>query len=53
MPHVEIVPLSGFRVRAEELLSVGMTLPGFAACCRAPNAAPLRRKRSAPRSPDW
>lgn len=31
MPHVEFVTLSGFRVREQELLELGMTLPGFAA----------------------
>lgn len=35
MPHVEFVPLSGFRVREEELLALGMTLPGLAARGRA------------------
>lgn len=30
MPHCEFVSLSGFRVREQELLDVGMTLPGFA-----------------------
>lgn len=40
MPHVEFVPLSGFRVREEELLALGMTLPGFAARGRAIAALP-------------
>jgi len=31
MPHVEFVPLSGFRVREEEVLRLGMTLPGLTA----------------------
>src|SRR5262245_38689291 len=31
MPHIAFVPLSGFRVREEELLALGMTLPGLAA----------------------
>jgi len=35
MPHVEFVPLSGFRVREEELLGLGMTLPGLGARGRA------------------
>jgi radical SAM superfamily enzyme YgiQ (UPF0313 family) len=29
MPHVAFVPLSGFRVREEELLALGMSLPGL------------------------
>lgn len=29
MPHVTFVPLSGFRVREEELLALGMSLPGL------------------------
>lgn len=29
MPHVSFVPLSGFRVREEELLALGMSLPGL------------------------
>lgn len=35
MPHVEFVPLSGFRVREEELLALGMSLPGLSARGRA------------------
>lgn len=27
-PHVTLVPLVGFRIREEELLALGMTLPG-------------------------
>ncbi|MEX2173387.1 MAG: cobalamin-dependent protein [Pirellulaceae bacterium] len=29
MPHVVFVPLTGFRVREQELLALGMTLPGL------------------------
>jgi radical SAM superfamily enzyme YgiQ (UPF0313 family) len=29
MPHVALVPLTGFRVREEEMLALGMTLPGL------------------------
>ncbi len=29
MPHVAFVPLTGLRVRAEEMLELGMTLPGL------------------------
>ena len=35
MPHVTFVPLTGFRVREEELLALGMSLPGLAARGRA------------------
>jgi radical SAM superfamily enzyme YgiQ (UPF0313 family) len=35
MPHVCFVPLNGFRVREEELLALGMSLPGLAARARA------------------
>src|SRR5262245_61749016 len=35
MPHVTFVPLTGFRVREEALLEVGMSLPGLAARGRA------------------
>lgn len=40
MPHVEFVPLSGFRVREEELLALGMSLPGLAARGKAIAALP-------------
>lgn len=29
MPHVALVPFTGFRVREAEMLALGMTLPGF------------------------
>ncbi len=29
MPHVVFVPLSGMRIREEELLALGMSLPGL------------------------
>src|SRR5262245_25961329 len=29
MPHVALVPFTGFRVREEEMLALGMTLPGL------------------------
>jgi radical SAM superfamily enzyme YgiQ (UPF0313 family) len=29
MPHVAFVPLTGFRVREQEMLALGMTLPGL------------------------
>src|SRR4051812_33329808 len=29
MPHVAFVPLTGFRVREEEMLALGMSLPGL------------------------
>ena len=29
MPHVVLVPLTGFRIREEELLALGMSLPGL------------------------
>src|SRR5262245_44230468 len=29
MPHVALVPLTGFRVREEELRALGMTAPGL------------------------
>jgi radical SAM superfamily enzyme YgiQ (UPF0313 family) len=29
MPHVAMVPFTGFRVREEEMLALGMTLPGL------------------------
>jgi radical SAM superfamily enzyme YgiQ (UPF0313 family) len=29
MPHVALVPLSGFRVREQEMLDLGMSLPGL------------------------
>src|SRR5262245_7962113 len=29
MPHVAFVPFTGFRVREEEMLALGMTLPGL------------------------
>jgi hypothetical protein len=29
MPHVAMVPLTGCRVREEEMLALGMTLPGL------------------------
>jgi radical SAM superfamily enzyme YgiQ (UPF0313 family) len=35
MPHVVFVPLSGMRVREEELLALGMTLPGLQPRARA------------------
>jgi hypothetical protein len=28
MPHVTLVPLVGIRIREEELLALGMSLPG-------------------------
>src|SRR5262249_59431243 len=31
MPHVAFVPFTGFRVRQEEMLALGMTLPGLQA----------------------
>lgn len=31
MPHVAFVPLTGFRVREQEMLELGMTLPGLRA----------------------
>jgi radical SAM superfamily enzyme YgiQ (UPF0313 family) len=30
MPHVALVPFTGFRVREEQMLALGMTLPGLA-----------------------
>lgn len=35
MPHVAFVPLSGFRVREEEMLELGMSLPGLHQRARA------------------
>jgi radical SAM superfamily enzyme YgiQ (UPF0313 family) len=35
MPHVTFVPLVGFRIREEELLALGMSLPGLAPRARA------------------
>ena len=35
MPHVAFVPLSGMRVREEELLALGMSLPGLQPRARA------------------
>lgn len=35
MPHVLFVPLVGFRIREEELLALGMSLPGLAPRARA------------------
>ena len=29
MPHVGMVPFTGFRVREQEMLALGMTLPGL------------------------
>ena len=29
MPHVALVPFTGFRVREEEMLALGMSLPGL------------------------
>lgn len=29
MPHVTLIPLVGFRIREQELLELGMTLPGL------------------------
>ncbi len=29
MPHVALVPFTGFRIREEEMLALGMTLPGL------------------------
>ena len=29
MPHVAFVPFTGFRIREEELLELGMSLPGL------------------------
>jgi hypothetical protein len=30
MPHAAFVPLTGFRVREEEMLALGMSMPGLA-----------------------
>jgi radical SAM superfamily enzyme YgiQ (UPF0313 family) len=35
MPHVTFVPLTGFRLREEELLALGMSLPGLAPRAKA------------------
>ena len=35
MPHVAFVPLTGFRIREEKLLELGMTLPGLAPRAKA------------------
>jgi hypothetical protein len=35
MPHVTLVPLTGFRLREEELFALGMSLPGLAARANA------------------
>lgn len=29
MPHVTFIPLVGFRIREQELLALGMSLPGL------------------------
>jgi hypothetical protein len=29
MPHLSLVPFVGFRIREEEMLALGMTLPGL------------------------
>jgi hypothetical protein len=29
MPHVALVPFTGFRLREEEMLTLGMSLPGL------------------------
>ena len=55
MPHCEFVALSGFRVREQELLELGMTLPGFAnrgaAIAALPALGPLTLAGMLP--PDW
>ena len=35
MPHVAFVPLTGFRIREQELLALGMSLPGLAPRAKA------------------
>lgn len=35
MPHVAFVPMSGFRIREQEMLALGMSLPGLRARQRA------------------
>ena len=35
MPHVLFVPLTGFRIREEKLLALGMSLPGLAPRAKA------------------
>jgi radical SAM superfamily enzyme YgiQ (UPF0313 family) len=55
MPHVAFVPFTGFRVREEEMLALGMTLPGLkqraAAVAQLPALGPLTLAGLMP--PDW
>jgi radical SAM superfamily enzyme YgiQ (UPF0313 family) len=40
MPHVTLVPLVGFRIREEELLALGMSLPGLVPRAKAVGQLP-------------
>jgi radical SAM superfamily enzyme YgiQ (UPF0313 family) len=55
MPHVAMVPFTGFRVREAEMLALGMTLPGLAhraaAVARLPALGLLTLAGLTP--PDW
>ena len=40
MPHVALVPFTGLRVREQEMLELGMTLPGLRQRAEALSALP-------------